>query len=215
VNHKILPQYTLAFEADDATLVAKAKELPATVVEGTHWNDAGMNRRLKEYRAKNPETGNVKDFFNSVIGPANVLSIDVTLSEQEQLTKMKEIIEQKGKPCCINMITDSDKKFLADLEKQALKEEKARAKESAAQAEAPTPSDQEDEAEHKNEQSEEEVDEITKIILQEEKSTLERLQLEEAEAKQRSLEQEQQKIKDEKAAEKLEKLRDQERDLLD
>ena len=119
VNDKIVPQYALAFEAEDALLVAKAKELAPTVVEGTHWNDAGMTRRLKEYRAKNPDSGNVKDFFVEIIGPANVLEIDVQLPEEDQLAKMKEIIEQKGKPCCINMIADSDRKFLANLEKQA------------------------------------------------------------------------------------------------
>jgi hypothetical protein len=32
---------------------------------------------------------------------------------------MAEIIEQKGKPCCINMITDSDRKFLSNLDKIA------------------------------------------------------------------------------------------------
>jgi len=28
---------------------------------------------------------------------------------------MEEIIEQKGKPCCINMISNDDKKFLQNL----------------------------------------------------------------------------------------------------
>jgi hypothetical protein len=37
---------------------------------------------------------------------------------------MQEIIEQKGKPCCINMITDEDRKFLANLDKQAAREAK-------------------------------------------------------------------------------------------
>jgi len=40
-------------------LVLRAKELPPSVVEGTHWNDAGMNRRLKDYRAKNPESNSM------------------------------------------------------------------------------------------------------------------------------------------------------------
>jgi hypothetical protein len=48
-----------------------------------------------------------------MIGPANVLAIDASKPEQEQLSAMQEIIEQKGKPCCINMITDSDYAFLA------------------------------------------------------------------------------------------------------
>jgi adenylate kinase family enzyme len=57
VNEKIVPQYALYFEAEDSFLIQKAKELPPHVLEGSHWNDAGMNRRLKEYRAKNPESG--------------------------------------------------------------------------------------------------------------------------------------------------------------
>jgi hypothetical protein len=90
-----------------------------------------MIRRIKEFRAKNPEGANVKEFFFEIIGRANVLEVDVTLPEQEQLAKMKEIIEQKGKPCCINMITDSDRQFLDGLDKAALKEARAKAREEA------------------------------------------------------------------------------------
>lgn len=69
-NEKILPQYSIILEADDASLVHKAKELPAEKVEGTHHNDAGMQRRLKEFRARNVEDSGatVKDFFTETIG---------------------------------------------------------------------------------------------------------------------------------------------------
>lgn len=82
-----------------------------------------MIRRLKEYRLRNVEDSgsSIKDFFTKSIGYQNVLVIDAMTSEKEQLLKMKEIIEQKGKPCCINMISEGDKKFLADLEKAAQK----------------------------------------------------------------------------------------------
>jgi len=49
---------------------------------------------------------------------------------------MQEIIEQKGKPCCINMITDSDKKFLDGLAKAASKEARAKARAERAEAAA-------------------------------------------------------------------------------
>ena len=39
---------------------------------------------------------------------------------------MREIIEQKGKPCCINMITEDDRKFLLNLQK--IKDKDARKK---------------------------------------------------------------------------------------
>lgn len=37
------------------------------------------------------------------------------------LSHMQQFIETKGKPCCLNLITDRDNKFLADLERQATK----------------------------------------------------------------------------------------------
>ena len=52
-NNKIMPQYCISLSADDGALQNKAKELAPEKVEGTHWNDAGMVRRLKDYRAKN------------------------------------------------------------------------------------------------------------------------------------------------------------------
>lgn len=114
-----MPQYAIALEADDASLVARAKELPPEKVDNTHHNDAGMQRRLKDYRGRNVDDSGetVKDFFNEVIGYQNVLVVDALIPENEQLLKMQEIIEQKGKPCCINMISDDDRKYLANLEK--------------------------------------------------------------------------------------------------
>lgn len=56
---------------------------------------------------------------------------------------MQEIIEQKGKPCCINMISEEDKKYLANLEKQALKEARAKARAEAALAAAENEGSQE------------------------------------------------------------------------
>ena len=76
-----------------------------------------MIRRLKEYRARNIEDSRetVKEFFTEHIGYQNILFVDVGLPEKEKISKMEEIIEQKGKPCCINMISNDDKKFLLNL----------------------------------------------------------------------------------------------------
>lgn len=91
------------------------------------------------------------------------------LAEGELLPKMKEIIEQKGKPCCINMITEEDNKFLANLEKIKQKELRAKAREAAAaEAEANPPGEsQGDEPNASNkdlQESEEEIDEVTQMI---------------------------------------------------
>lgn len=77
LNDKIIPQYCISLEADDAFLTQRAKDIPPEQVEGTHFNDAGMVRRLKDYRTRNPEdAGNVKEFMTEAIGYTNVLVID-------------------------------------------------------------------------------------------------------------------------------------------
>ena len=132
LNEKIVPQYAIALDAEDAALTQRAKDLAPEARDGTHLDDAGMVRRLKEYRARNTEESSVKDFFTQAIGYQNVLVVDSTAPTEEQLGKMREIIEQKGKPCCINMITGEDNKFLLGLKKQAEKEARAKARAEAA-----------------------------------------------------------------------------------
>lgn len=66
---RILPQFVLSLEADDPSLHLKAKEIPHDVIDGTHWNEAGMQRRLKEYRGRNPDNGEtVCSYFTNIIG---------------------------------------------------------------------------------------------------------------------------------------------------
>jgi hypothetical protein len=87
---------------------------------------------------------------------------------------MSELIEQKGKPCCINMISDDDKKFLAALEKKAAKEARAKARAEAA-AKAAEEGEKSGEATEKDEEtkvteqieSEDEIDEVDLLIQKE------------------------------------------------
>lgn len=76
INQKIVPQYAIALEGDDASLVQRAKDLAPEAKEGTHHDDAGMGRRLKEYRGRNPEGDSLKEFFTQAIGYPNVLVVD-------------------------------------------------------------------------------------------------------------------------------------------
>jgi hypothetical protein len=88
IDERIAPQYAISFEADDAFLLQKMKELPSERIDGTHWDEAGMGRRLKIYRAANPEDGgeSVKDFFNEIIGYQNVLNVDASTENSSQMS---------------------------------------------------------------------------------------------------------------------------------
>ena len=224
LNEKIIPQYTIALEADDAALTQRAKDLPPAQTADTHHNETGMVRRLKDYRGRNVEDSGetVRDFFTWAIGPANVLTIDAMTPEAEQILKMQEIIEQKGKPCCINMITDSDKKFMEGLKKAAAKiaraEARAAAKAAALEAEGSveqSPGEETQRSVPADLESEEEVDEIALMIQKEDQEHAERSAAEEALKKQQAVENEQKRVKEAKEKIKMEKLREQERDLLD
>lgn len=39
-------------------------------------------------------------------------------NNSQTLKKMQELLEKNGKPCCLNLITESDNKFLAKLAKE-------------------------------------------------------------------------------------------------
>lgn len=226
LDDKIVPQYAISFEADDALLSARTKELPPEKIEGTHHNEAGMARRLKEYRTRNVDDSGetVRDFFTEIIGYQNVLSVDASQPEPQQLAKMQEVIEQKGKPCCINMISDDDRKFLANLEKAAAKEAraKARAEAAARAAEAAEASgDQTGKEEDKSvadqagEESPEEVDEVDLMIERETREQEEKARMIKEEIEKKLAEEQLRLMRAEKEAAKLEELREQERDLLD
>lgn len=66
-------------------MIQRAKEIPPNKVEGTHFNDAGMIRRCKEFRTRNPEDGShsVKDFITEAIGYPNVLVVDASIPNKE------------------------------------------------------------------------------------------------------------------------------------
>jgi hypothetical protein len=71
------------------------KDLPPEKIEGSHWDDAGMGRRLKSFRTTNTDDSGetVKDFFTDIIGYQNVLPVDASKENSTQLSSMSELIE--------------------------------------------------------------------------------------------------------------------------
>ena len=129
INTEILPQYVIVFAADDGALKQRVKDLPVDKTTNTHFTEPHMDRRLKLYREANPaESGNaVQDFFAKALSKLNgeipisenVKSVHaISSSDMEQLVDIQEFIEKRGKPCCLNLITEKDNKFLRALEKQ-------------------------------------------------------------------------------------------------
>lgn len=68
LHEKILPQYAICLEADDAFLKQRMKDFPADKVKEPHWEDKEMDRRLKPYREANGGESNIQTFFEGVIG---------------------------------------------------------------------------------------------------------------------------------------------------
>lgn len=47
---------------------------------------------------------------------------EMTQNQEKTLGLMRAKLEQNGKPCCLNLITDNDNRFLANIERQARRE---------------------------------------------------------------------------------------------
>ena len=105
----------IVFQGDDLALKQRIKELvPADKIQETHYTDPHMDRRLKLYREQNVHDSgaSVQCLFEKVLGNDNVKVVSALDKEAENLERMQEFIERNGKPCCLNLITERDVKFL-------------------------------------------------------------------------------------------------------
>ena len=128
ISEKILPQYTVIFEADNDFLKQKMKDLPPEATEGTNKSADAMNRRLGVYREMNSSVDadtHIHNFFSKLIGDENCMLLDnteVTADQEKTANLMRAKLEQNGKPCCLNLITENDNRFLKNIEKMARRE---------------------------------------------------------------------------------------------
>ena len=79
ISEKILPQYTVIFEADNDFLKQKMKDLPPEVTENTNKSAANMDRRLGAYREMNASVDSdthIHKFFTQLIGEENCMLLD-------------------------------------------------------------------------------------------------------------------------------------------
>jgi hypothetical protein len=124
VNQKIVPQFVILIEAEDAFLQQRAKEMPAEARAPSQMEPRAI-ARLKTFRDNNGASASdekhLMTYFKNLIGEkACMLKIAQPGTEESQeLKEMQDLLEQNGKPCCINLITDNDNKFLENLKKPA------------------------------------------------------------------------------------------------
>ena len=119
-------------------------------------------------------------------------------SEADILRDIQAFIEVNGKPCCLNLITDRDNKFLRNLEKQA-KQAEAVPNEGEGEHTAPV----------------EEEDELAAIVRAEEEANHQREIARKEKAIKDAEEEEKRKAKEIQDLAKMELIKQQERDLLD
>lgn len=170
-------------EGDNDALKQKVKELPIEKTEGTHFNEQQTDRRLKIWRELNLTSDgetHIYNFFTRLIGKQNCVLFDAanTLEANEPETRrtMEQLLEQNGKPCCINLVNDNDKKYLKHLERLARKKA---LEEAIALAESQPPVDEENLTEEekarldeiaaakKELESDGEIDEVDQLIQRE------------------------------------------------
>lgn len=125
---------------------------------------------------------------------------------------MRALLEQNGKPCCINLITEADNKFLANLNKLEAGEVKPHVQSTEHMSEEEKVKHEAEQAEALARSMEDEVD----VLIRKEEEEFHRVQ--QADAKKKEIEAKESKERSAKEAvtnAKMEKIKQQERDLLD
>lgn len=99
LNKEILPNNVIILEGgSDKFLKNRIKEMSEEKLNGTHYNEESMNRRLLSYHTKNEsEKGDLSlnDFFEQNGVESSILNC--TNSEGELINKMKIFFERNGK----------------------------------------------------------------------------------------------------------------------
>ena len=115
----------MGLAADDDFLRQKAKELPEEVRVGTHYADDQMVRRLKVFRESNPEEGEDHPlaFFRRTCGEERVKVASVAEAGEDFLAQLKLFIEQGGKPCCLNLVTEEDERSIRRFDREKKSEQ--------------------------------------------------------------------------------------------
>jgi len=99
------------------------KDLPHDQTENTNKSATSMDRRLNVFRELNANLqtdSHIHNFFVKLIGAECCILLDKpeeTQNVDKTLKRMRELLEQNGKPCCLNLITDADNKFLKAIDR--------------------------------------------------------------------------------------------------
>ncbi|XP_031327506.1 adenylate kinase 7-like isoform X2 [Photinus pyralis] len=119
------PNYVISLQADDQFLCERIMILPEKEIQGTHYTEEGMLRRLKEYRANNTEANTLLNFFDEL--EIHPLVLDVMDDHTENMGSiMKSVIDHLGKPIGFALTVDQEEELIrieeqkrAELEMEA------------------------------------------------------------------------------------------------
>ncbi|CAH1997061.1 unnamed protein product [Acanthoscelides obtectus] len=127
---QILPDYLVSLVAIDDFLCERVMKLPQREIQGTHYDEEAMLRRLLEYRQHNTEQNTMLNFFDEVgIHPIIIPLIDEETEKERDLECIYDYLtEIFGEPVPGFGLTAEEMEQLRKLESEQrrLKEEEER-----------------------------------------------------------------------------------------
>ncbi|XP_018322860.1 adenylate kinase 7-like [Agrilus planipennis] len=94
---KILPDYVINLTAPDEFLCERIMLLPEKRVQGTHYTEEHMLRRLDEFRARNTEDNTILNFFDEREIP--IITIDITSEQYREADDIvRTVVKKVGPP---------------------------------------------------------------------------------------------------------------------
>ncbi|CAH1164273.1 unnamed protein product [Phaedon cochleariae] len=85
-NEGIMPNFVVSLEADDDFLCERVMRLPQRLIQGTHYDEVNMLRRLGEFRSNNTDASTVLNFFDEAgIHPILIGLLDEDTEKERDL----------------------------------------------------------------------------------------------------------------------------------
>ncbi|KAK9874968.1 hypothetical protein WA026_005783 [Henosepilachna vigintioctopunctata] len=96
-NSKFMPEFVFSLQAPDSVLCERIKKLQEKDIEGTHYTEEHMKRRIENFREINTEDDTILNFFDEM--EVHPILIDVTTDESENMDAIfQTICNILGKP---------------------------------------------------------------------------------------------------------------------
>ncbi|XP_053976418.1 adenylate kinase 7-like [Hylaeus volcanicus] len=124
VGHTIMPELVVSLEASDEFLKERIIQRPEREIQGTHYTEEHMLRRLKEYRSRNTDENTPLQFFDEIEIHPLIISVENDVCP-DMFPSIHQCLERLGPPRNYGLTAEEARDARKRAEEEAQKTETA------------------------------------------------------------------------------------------